>query len=314
MVQETRHPRDTLPCRHVFPIEAVEATKELLAELHNTAPGLLAQAGVEPADWPTVLRAAVESMRGTASATTSSKRRFVEAVLVYGTDRGVFAEWEHLGSEGRNDYRVVLPDGRQVGVEAKGCPDGNNTTIWDRPAWADEFVVWCLCADSLAHEPGEGVWSGVATRLLPKVTAERQVVDAMVFWDGRCGSDKRKCPKAYGVIGTLRQRATDILAQTDGPEGWLPPPCVYLFPRTLANVRTNRRPPLHDRTTCRFADAMLSLFNVPEDERDGYVHHASIEVEGTERGTRIQIGVTSRLWPDGEDRLVSTRPKILRRE
>jgi hypothetical protein len=57
----------------------------------------------------------------------------------------LFDSWDFIGSRGRQDYRVDLPDGTSVAVEAKGCPDGNNTNIWDRPQWADEFVVWSLC-------------------------------------------------------------------------------------------------------------------------------------------------------------------------
>jgi hypothetical protein len=66
--------------------------------------------------------------------------------------------------------------------------------------------------------------------------------------------------------------------------------------------------------TCKFANAMLELFNVPVSERPSYVHEAHIETEGTASGTRIKPSVVSRCWPDGDEREVTTRWKLLRRE
>jgi hypothetical protein len=285
----------------------------LLQTLPKEAPLVLQEHHIPASDWDMLLRAAVESMRGTFAATTVDKRRFIEAVLDFGVAQNIFADWSFVGTENRQDYKVCLSDGAEVCIEAKGCPDGNNTTIWDRPAWADEFVVWCLCPESLVNPPGEGVWSGVATRLLPKVTAEHVVVDAMLFWDGRCGSSIRRCPKRYGVTGTLRAKATEIPAQ-QGKDDWLPPPCIYLFPASVPNIRNNRIPRVHTVETCRFANAMLELFNVPAEERASYVHEAHIEAEGSASGTRIKPSVVSRCWPDGDDREVTTRWKLLRRE
>jgi hypothetical protein len=291
----------------------VVKTMVLLQELPTEAPTVLKEHHIPASDWDMLLRAAVESMRGTYAATTSDKRRFIEAVLDYGVDEGAFSNWSFVGTENRQDYKVDLSDGTEICIEAKGCPDGNNTTIWDRPAWADEFVVWCLCPESLVNPPGEGVWSGVATRLLPKVTAEHVVVDAMLFWDGRCGSSIRRCPKRYGVTGALRAKATEIPAQ-QGKGDWLPPPCMYLFPASVPNIRNNRIPRVHTVDTCRFANAMLELFNVPAEERPSYVHEAHIEAEGSASGTRIKPSVVSRCWPDREEREVTTRSKLLRRE
>jgi len=81
-----------------------------------------------------------------------------------------------------------------VCIEAKGCPDGNNMTIWEKPTWAEEFVVWSQCPDSLQHQPGHGIWSGISTRLVPKMIIDGQRVDAFVFYDGRCGSSIAVAP------------------------------------------------------------------------------------------------------------------------
>ncbi len=303
---------DCLPCRHGLAPAQVESAKNVLANLADDAPQILAKYGIPPSAWPALLRAAVESLRGTNSATTSDKRRFIEAVLDYGVSHKAFVSWNFEGTGGRQDYRVELSGGRLVAVEAKGCPDGNNTTIWDRPPWAHEFVVWCLCPESLVHEPGAGVWSGISTRLIPKVAAEEKVVDAFIFWDGRCGSELRKCPKArsFGVSGPLRSKATDILGD---PPGWLPPPCIYLFPQSAPRPR-NPRPATHTLATCRFANSLLELFNVPAAVRAQHVHEVKTAARGVPAGTQIQVSVTSRDWPDGRDRMVAGDWKLLKRD
>lgn len=303
---------DTLPCRHGVDGRQIDALKQVLTNLAATSPELLREAEISSEDYPMLLRATVESLRGTASATTADKRRFLETILTYGVEEGIFGSWNFVGTENRQDYRVDLADGTAVSIEAKGCPDGNNMNIWDRPGWAEEFIVWSMCPESLAHEPGEGLWSGIATRLIPKLAAERTVVDALVFWDGRCGSERRRCPKLYGVEGELRSRATGIPGQ-DGRD-WLPPPCIYLFPTAPPVVRNNPSPRTHTLATCKFADAFLRLFKVPDEERRLYVHEASVQSQGTPQGTQIRVTTLSRNWPDGVERQYSGRWKAIRRE
>jgi hypothetical protein len=303
---------DTLPCRHGLPQAEVDAVKVLLTTLDQTSPQLLRDNQIDPGRYQRLLRAAIESLRGTASATTSDKRRFLETILDFGVEQSKFDSWSFVGTENRQDYRVTLPDGTAVSIEAKGCPDGNNLTIWDRPGWANEFIVWSMCPESLAHEPGEGLWSGIATRLIPKLAAERTIVDALVFWDARCGSELRRCPKLFGVGGDLRRKATSIPGQ-DG-QGWLPPPCVYLLPQAPPVVRNNPRPRTHTLETCKFANVILDLFNVPSAERHLYAHSAYVESRGTPHGTQIRVTTVSRMWPDGEERAVSGRWKAVRRE
>jgi hypothetical protein len=306
---------NVLPCRHGVTDAQIEGLRQLLQTLPAVAPELLSKRDLPAAGYDDLLRATVERMRGANAATMEDKRQFIKVVLDYGVERGVFVSWRWEGTGNRQDYRVELPDGTVVGIEAKGCPDGNNTTIWDRPGWAQEFIVWCLCPESLAKDPGVGVWSGIAVRLLPKMAAERERgrVDALVFWDGRCGSSLRRCPKGHGVEGhRLRAQATDI----PGQEGrdWLPPPCIYLFPVAPPHTRNNPRPRSHTVGSCKFADAMLDLFNVPAAERSSYVHVAAVQARGTASGTEIQVDVVSRCWPDGRERRIESRWKKLGRE
>jgi hypothetical protein len=199
-----------------------------------------------------------------------------------------------------------------VGIEAKGCPDGNNSTIWDKPPWADEFIIWFLCPESLAHPPGKGLWSGIATRLMPTMVAEQRSVDAVMFFDGRCGSARRPCAKTYGVKGSLRKSATVIDGQT-GKEDMLPPPCIYLMPKSYPSVPHNLKPPVHTLKQSHFSRAMLTLFNVPESEQSKFVHEASVVAEGTSDGISIQVSVTSRCWADGESRTYTGKKKTVKR-
>lgn len=282
-------PINSLPCRHQLDPQKLDRAKALLSNLGTSHPEVLLTADIQADEWQPLLRMAVESMRGTFAAFGAAKRRFTETILTHMRGTGAIANWQFVGSRRRQDYRVDLPNGRCVSIEAKGCGDGNNMGIWDRPAWADEFVIWSQCPESLQHEPGEGVWSALATRIFSKVIAEEVVVDAFIFFDGRCGSTLRRCPKdpAHGVQGRLRMEATSIPGQ-DGLQ-WLPPPCLYLLPRNVPNPITNPEPPLHTLETCQFAAGMLSAFNVPAHEAPSATHWARVRVENRQDGTYYQV-------------------------
>jgi hypothetical protein len=168
-------------------------------------------------------------------------------------------------------------------------------------------------SESLAHNPGRGVWSGVSIRFLPKIAAERTIVNAFIFWDARCGTRLRKCPKDFGVFGFLRGEATDIESQASKPN-WVPPPCIYLFPRSAPTVPHNLTPAVHTIASSKFARMLLEAFNVPENDMPSYVHTAQIEARGTAQGTEIQISTISRCWPDGDERVHTSDWKPVRRE
>jgi len=286
---ETNGKENAIRCRHSLDRGAVDGLKRILTNLPSRVPTLLGDLKIPPTDFDLYFNAAIQSIRGTSAATTKQKRGFLESLLNLLGESKTIRNWEFVGTKGRQDYKVVLLNDRLVCVEAKGCPDGNNMNIWERPAWADEFIVWSQCPMSLEKQPGEGVWSGIATRLLTKMAVERQQVDAFVFYDARCGSQQRRCWKQYGLLG-VRTTATDIVGQDD--RNWLPPPCIYLFPRTIPNPRTNRRPPLHSFETCQFATTLLRGFKVPRSAWPQYTHWATIELRQDVKAIykRIEIG------------------------
>jgi hypothetical protein len=282
--------QNTLPCRHQFDVQMASRLRDLLLHLAEAHPDVLEAESIDPAQYPLLLNSAIQSIRGTVSAASSDKKRFIEAILYHMQSERQVTRWEFEGSAGRNDYRIELPRGRLVAVEMKGCPDGNNMTIWERPSWADEFVIWSQCPESLSPQPGRGVWSGISTRLIPKMIVEQSQVDALVFFDGRCGSAIRRCPKPFGVQGPLRRAATDIEGHKTPTH--TPPPCIFLFPRTLPHVRSNRTPPTHDLATCRFAAALLAAFGVPKADANGQVHWVKLELTLDESGEyrRTSVG------------------------
>lgn len=307
-VQESHQLGDCLPCTGslVTPQE-LSATKSLLEGLPDISPDLMRQHGIPPEKWTHLLGAAVESLRGTSAATTADKYAFLAGIFDAAKQRQLISDWKSVGHDGRDDFRVELPDGTLVGVEAKGCPDGNNMTIWERPAWANEFIIWSLCPNSSKSRPGSGVWSGISTRIMPKVAAEGTVavVDAFVFYDARCGSEARPCPKRYGLPD--RASLTDIAPESKDRDR-LPPPCIFLLPRT-APSRTNQTPLVNTLKTCKFALMLLQLFNVPPANQNEYVNSASLETRYQGAGQEIKVSVTSGCWPDGSLRQVSVHAR-----
>ncbi len=267
----------------------------MLRTLPEHSGALLKEQGIDAADYPIFFRSAVESLRGTSAASGKDKRRFLEAVLDHMKDVGSVKEWEFLGGHRRQDYRVILPNGRAVGIESKGGPDGNNMGIWELPAWADEFVIWCQNPESLAVQPGKQLWSGLSIRTIPRIIQRNEKVDALVFFDGRCGSEVRRCPKGCGVQGDLREKATSIEGQDGLP--WLPPPCIYLLPRQIPHAYNNPEPPLHDLETCQFAKALLTAFNIPAEEQrsPAYIHWAKARLEARPNGRYLKVTVGSGL-------------------
>ena len=176
-----------------------------------------------------LFRGAIESVRGGFSATMRDKREFARDILNYMQDRQFISDWESSESSNRHDYRVQLRSGRVAAIELKGCLDGNNTTIFDRPANAHEFVLWSLCTNSAA-DPKKNAWSGLHTRLSAEIISREVRVDGLIAWDMVCGTVDRPCPKLHHNperVTRVAQFAT-------------PPPCIYVFPATIPSPRNTQ--------------------------------------------------------------------------
>lgn len=162
----------------------------------------------------------------------TEKRGFMAEILNYLQQSGLIREWAYQGAGERHDYQVTMPTNRISVVETKGCLDGNNTNIFERPPQADEFIVWSLCQNP-GSDPRRNAWSGIHTRLSAEIIHRRQRVDGVVIWDMVCGTVGRPCPKLAANVA----RTTRISAVRS-----VPPPCIYLFPRSIPDPRNNPAP------------------------------------------------------------------------
>ncbi len=221
-----------------------------------------------------LFRSAVERLRGTQAASMSEKRNFVAHVLDYLKDLALVKDWRFSGTGERHDYEVVLPDERMTIIETKGCLDGNNTNIFERPPQADEFIIWSLCQNPGA-DPRKNAWSGLHTRLSAEIIHRNQRVDAVVIWDMVCGTIGRPCPKA--------NRKRDIWTYLS-EDTKTPPPCLYLLPRSVPDPRNNPKPRCWSLTDVGFARALSQAFKCD----DADVIQVSIEarMEGAETQRR----------------------------
>lgn len=223
------NPKDT-----VIPCELASETQKMLSEyvtdLTESAHALGSHGLSKSEFWASGLfHAAVESIRGARAASMKEKYGFVSAVLGLLKRKGLIRDWKFTGSGDRHDYTVELDNRRIAVIETKGCLDGNNTNIFQRPANADEFAIWSLCQNAGA-DPRHNVWSGIHTRLGADIIHRGELVDALVVWDMLCGSAGRPCPKQ-----TSRPKRRSV--RMGGRA--VPPPCMYLFPRRRPHPRDN---------------------------------------------------------------------------
>jgi hypothetical protein len=167
-------------------------------------------------------------------------------------------------------------------VEAKGCLDGANTNIFIRPPNAQEFVIWSLCQNAGA-DPRHNVWSGIHTRLSAEIIHEKKQVDGLVVWDMLCGTIGRPCPKVQGQP----QRITAV-----GPYN-VPPPCIYVFPRSIPDPRNNPRPQVWRLPQLGFLRALHNAFGGTVSEVTEVHIEASMKGADVTRATKlVRAGVT----------------------
>jgi hypothetical protein len=226
-----------------------------------------------------VFRGAIERTRGQFSATMRDKRVFVRDVLNYMQDQDFIQDWEAAGEANRHDYVVRTKSGRVCVIELKGCLDGNNTNIFERPPHAQEFVVWSVCTNP-GSDPRLNAWSGIHTRLSAEIISRQQRVDGVMIWDMVCGTVGRPCPKLAGAP----ERATAVANYM------LPPACIYVLPATIASPRNNPRPVAQSLDDVHLLKAFHKCFR----GRDEEVNYVDFEVEHrgaeTVRKTRIRRG------------------------
>lgn len=214
-------------------------------------------------------RAVLERARGQNSARMSEKRDFVKRVLNHMQDYKYIRDWSPAGSQNRYDYDISLPTGRTAAIELKGCMDGNNTNIFERPNHAQEFVVWSVCANKLSNM-ARNAWSGIHTRLSTQIIEQNTHVNGVIVWDWVCGSKERPCPKLRAEAQTLPVRI--------GPYE-VPPPCLYVFPATIPSARNNPNPAPPQIEDCQLLNAFQLCFGGKAE----HVNYVTIELRQLEQ-------------------------------
>lgn len=224
-----------------------------------------------------LFRGAIERVRGQFSASMQEKRELLKYILNTLEDDKLILGWRSAGGSNRHDYAVDLVSGRTAVIELKGCLDGNNTTIFQRPPHANEFILWSVCTNPGA-DPRHNLWSGIHTRLGADIIERHEQVDALVVWDMVCGTVGRPCPK----IAADPSRVTII-----GPYR-LPPPCLYLFPSTIPTPRNNPKPAPHSLRDLEFLSLLAKRFGVLDQEVSTVEFEVRYKGVDIERLTTIQ--------------------------
>ena len=240
-----------------------------------------------------LFRGAIERIRGQFAATMKGKREFVSAILDYLQEGGHIAEWKSTGESNRHDYTVTMNSGRTAVIELKGCLDGNNTNIFERPPNAREFVIWSVCTNPGA-DPRHNAWSGIHTRLSAEIISRKERVDGVIIWDMVCGTLGRPCPK----ISTDARRATTVGSYR------LPPPCIYVTPATIPSPRNNPSPKAQNLDDVE----ILAAFNACFGGRDEEINFIDFEV-GYQENDTVR---TTKIRRDGKEQKVSEATKIQR--
>jgi len=244
-----------IPCQQN---EGLHAKIREYTEILKTQAHLLGNHGLDELDFYNsgVFRGAIEQIRGEIIANLREKREFVQEVLNFMQDRKFIGEWNLSSSENRHDYAISLPSGRTAIIELKGCMDGNNTNIFERPSRAHEFIIWSVCTNPGA-DPRRNAWSGIHARLSAEMISRSQRVDGLIIWDMACGTLGRPCPK---LAGNDDPRISEVSHYR------LPPPCIYLFPAAIPNPRDNPNPPAQQLANVEILKAFADCFKAAESE------------------------------------------------
>jgi hypothetical protein len=224
-----------------------------------------------------IFRGAIERIRGQFSATMREKREFVQHVLNHMQDKKFIGEWNVSGGENRHDYSVTLLSGRTAVIELKGCLDGNNTNIFERPPHANEFIIWSVCTNPGA-DPRRNAWSGIHTRLSSDIISRSQQVDGIIIWDMVCGTVGRPCPK---LKDSNNSRVTELAHYR------LPPPCIYLLPATIPSPRNNPSPPPQKLQDVEILQAFANCFQVADNELNTVTFTVAHDGAETVRSTTV---------------------------
>lgn len=263
------------PCRHIGgPLPAIVERVSLAIQGLAQDASFLAKHGISPAEYDVALPAAIESLRGSMSASNSDRRLFLGRLFEHMHEKGLISSVTTPSYGSDTVYRLAVPNVGLVAVIQKGCPDGAHSSVrWAVPDWADETYLWWLCSSTKVH-PGEHVSKGV-NRLRQRFFSESPgVLSGIIFHNELCGTSSRPCPRQVKSVG-VAGHAT-------------PPPCIYVMPERNANADTwnwdgTRR--------VGFPSALLQAFDVEQREVESYVGYVGFQRRGN---GNLRTTITSR--------------------
>jgi len=264
------------PCRHSGAPHprVVDNVAALIRELH-AQPDILARHGLTSTEYVDALPAAIEAMRGAASASNTENKEFLTGLLTAMLDRELIAGFESPRYGTDTIFRLSVPNHGDMAIIQKGCPDGaHSSRTWETPEWATETYLWWLCS-SMRYNPGTHVTKGVS-RLQKRYFESSRKLDGIIFHNQLCGTAQRLCPK--------KDRAIVVNGNH------VPPPCVYVMPD---QERDGDKWNWHGSRTRIFPGLLLALFNIPEDLLPAYVGHVGFN----KRGGSLRTTITSRFGP-----------------
>jgi hypothetical protein len=266
------------PCRHAGspPQALIDRVAGLIQSL-GAESALMGRYGMTIEEFELALPAAIESMRGSASASNVDRRKFLAELLEAMVQRGLIDGVEKPKYGDDTVYRLRTRGRGDIAVIQKGCPDGaHSSSRWSVPDWATETYVWWLCS-SLAQEPGVHVAKGV-NRLRQRFISELPgALDGVIFHNQLCGSPNRLCPKA-----------THAAAVGGCPT---PPPCVYVMPDREASDGAWNWSGSRERA---FPAILLAYFGISPAQAQDFIGHV-----GFRRGPSgtVRTTITSRFGP-----------------
>lgn len=237
----------------------------------GTHPEVLARFGLSANEFNSALPAAIESVRGSMSASNSQRREFLKDLLSHLVERGLVSSVSEPTYGEDTIYRLVVPDVGDVAIIQKGCPDGAHSSLrWSVPPWAKETYLWWLCS-SLGSHPGEHVAKGVNRLRKRFFSAEPGVLSGVIFHNELCGSPTRPCPKRE-LFAELGQRQ-------------VPAPCVYVMPERDSGASSWN---WGDERRVLFPSILLQAFGIPERNIDSFVGFIGFQRKG-DGGLRTNI-------------------------
>ena len=280
-----------IPCEQSA---SLKAQIDAFAETLKTQAHLLEGHGLSEAEFydSGLFRGAIERIRGQFSSSLRAKREFVQHVLNHLQDLNLIHEWELAEAEERSDYQLQLPSGKNAVISLTGAMDGNNTNIFERPDSADEFIIWSVSTNR-GGDPRKNAWSGIHSRLTAEMISNHKQVDGLLVWDLVCATAERICPKLVAC-------GDDSRLTSVGPFR-LPPPCIYVFPRSL--------PPETGSVDAQsLSDVeLLNAFYTGFGGREDEVNYVSIALDIRNGAVRRQTTVTRSGLVQKRSRMASIR-------